>query len=127
MVRDQGSVLLGAIMTKNGGPSSYLADPTGRALYVFPQDTVGTATTAPVSACTDTGGCLAAWPVFAAGSGTLPTGLDPAKLTTFTRPDGMKQSAFDGHPLYYFAGDTSPGATTGGGVDGFDFANPTAL
>jgi predicted lipoprotein with Yx(FWY)xxD motif len=114
------------IQTKNNGPSLYLADPAGRALYVFPADTAGTATSAPVSACTDPG-CLAAWPVFAAGSGTLPTGLDSSKLTSFTRPDGLKQSAFDGHPLYFFAGDTSPGATTGGGVDGFEFASPSAL
>ena len=114
------------VLTKNGGPSLYLADPAGRALYVFASDTVGSAASAPVSACTDPG-CLGAWPVFAAGSGTLPTGLDPAKLTSFTRPDGAKQSAFDGHPLYYFAGDTSPGATSGRGVDGFDTANPSSL
>ena len=114
------------IMTRSGGPVRYLADPTGRALYVLPQDTVGTATTAPISACTDAG-CLAAWPVFAAGAGTLPTGLDPAKLTSFTRPDGTKQSAFDGHPLYYFAGDVSSGNPSGGGVDGFVVADPGAL
>ena len=53
--------------------------------------------------------------------------MDPAKLTSFTRADGMKQSAFDGHPLYYFAGDTAPGATSGLGIDGFDIANPSAL
>ena len=114
------------IVTKNGGPIDYLADPTGRALYVLASDTVGTATSAPVSACTDAA-CLTAWPVFSAAAGTLPTGLDPAKLTSFTRPDGTKQSAFDGHPLYYFAGDTAPGATSGQGIDGFDVADPTAL
>jgi len=114
------------IMTRNGGPVRYLADPTGRALYVFPEDTVGTASSAPISACTDAG-CLATWPVFAAGAGTLPTGLDPAKLTSFTRPDGTRQSAFDGHPLYYFAGDVSPGNPSGGAVDGFVVADPGAL
>jgi predicted lipoprotein with Yx(FWY)xxD motif len=114
------------ILTKDSGPSEYLADPAGRTLYVFANDTVGTATSAPVSACTDAA-CLGAWPVFAAASGTLPTALDPTKLTSFTRPDGTKQSAFDGHPLYYFAGDTKPGDTSGGGVEGFEFANPSAL
>jgi predicted lipoprotein with Yx(FWY)xxD motif len=114
------------IVTKNGGPVDYLADPTGRALYVFPGDKVGTGTLAPVSECTDAG-CLSAWPVFSAGAGTLPTGLDPAKLTSFTRPDGTKQSAFDGHPLYYFVGDTAPGATSGQGADGFEIAVPGAL
>jgi predicted lipoprotein with Yx(FWY)xxD motif len=114
------------IVTKNGGPIDYLADPAGRALYVFPGDTVGNANSAPVSACTDAA-CSSAWPVFSAAAGTLPTGLDPAKLTSFTRPDGAKQSAFDGRPLYYFAGDTAPGATGGLGVDGFDIADPGAL
>jgi predicted lipoprotein with Yx(FWY)xxD motif len=114
------------VVTKNGGPVDYLADPTGRALYVFPGDTTGTATSAPVSACTDAA-CLSAWPVFSAGAGTLPTGLDPAKLTSFTRADGLKQSAFDGHPLYYFVGDTAPGATSGQGADGFDIAVPSTL
>jgi predicted lipoprotein with Yx(FWY)xxD motif len=114
------------ILTKDSGPTEYLADPAGRTLYVFPNDTVGTATSAPVSACTDTA-CLSVWPVFSSDSDILPTGLDPAKLTSFTRPDGTKQSAFDGHPLYYFSGDTQPGDTTGGGVEGFEFASPSAL
>jgi predicted lipoprotein with Yx(FWY)xxD motif len=114
------------IVTKNGGPVDYLADPTGRTLYVFPGDTVGTASSAPVSACTDAA-CLSAWPVFSAAAGTLPTGLDPAKLTSFTRPDGTKQSAFDGHPLYYFVGDTAPGAASGQGADGFEIAVPGGL
>ena len=52
-------------MTKSGGPAIYLADPTGRTLYVFVQDTVGTASNPPVSNCT--GACLAAWPAFLAG------------------------------------------------------------
>src|SRR5262249_10008663 len=41
------------IVTKSSGPVDYLADPTGRALYVLPGDSVGTATSAPVSVCTD--------------------------------------------------------------------------
>ena len=114
------------IVTKNGGPIDYLADPTGRALYVLASDAVGTATSAPISACTDSA-CLSAWPVFSAAAGTLPTSLDPEKLTSFSRPDGTKQSAFDGHPLYYFAGDVTPGATTGQGVDGFEIADPGTL
>lgn len=115
------------LLTKNGGPSLYLADPAGRALYFFANDTVGTASSAPVSACADAT-CLSKWPVFAAAEGTLPTGIDASRLTTFTRADGTKQSAFDGHPLYHFAGDTSPGDTKGHGVNAaFDTVNPTAL
>jgi predicted lipoprotein with Yx(FWY)xxD motif len=115
------------LLTKNGGPALYLADPAGRTLYFFANDTVGTAAAAPVSACTDAT-CLGRWPVFAAGSGTLPTGVDASRLTSFTRADGTKQSAFDGHPLYYFAGDASPSQTNGHGANAaFDTVNPDTL
>ncbi|HZW87609.1 MAG TPA: hypothetical protein VFF12_00900 [Myxococcaceae bacterium] len=91
-------------------------------LYVDSRDTVGNAPTC-------VGACLTNWPVFAAGNGPLPTGIDPSKLTSFTRPDGIVQSAFDGHPLYYFAHDAAPGDVLGrGGLQGaFDTFNPTAL
>ena len=67
------------------------------------------------------------WPVFAAGNGSLPTGVDPAKLTTFTRPDGLTQSALDGHALSYLAHDAAPGDVNGrGGLQGaFDVFNPS--
>jgi predicted lipoprotein with Yx(FWY)xxD motif len=113
------------VMTKSGGPATYLADPVGRTLYVFAQDTVGTASTPPVSNCTDA--CLAVWPAFLATGDVTPTGIDPAKLTTFTRTDGTKQSAFDGHPLYFFQSDTGPGQINGQGVNGFSTVDPTTL
>ncbi len=113
------------VMTKDGGPAEYLADPAGRALYIDAQDTV-TPGSDPVPHCT--GACLNNWPVFAAADGSLPTGIDPAKLTSFTRADGAKQSAFDGHPLYYFVGDTLPGQTNGHGFAArFDTVDPSTL
>jgi len=39
--------------------------------------------------------------------------LDAARFTVFTRTDGKKQSAFDGHPLYYFVDDKVPGDVKG--------------
>ncbi|HET6981888.1 MAG TPA: hypothetical protein VFI53_07085, partial [Myxococcaceae bacterium] len=56
-------------------------------------------------------------------------GIDAAKLTTVTRPDGRAQSAFDGHLLYYFAHDAAPGDLLGrGGLQGaFDVFDPTTL
>ena len=109
-------------MTKTSGPALYLADPAGRTLYVDSRDQVGSA---PRCA----GACLNNWPVFAAGQGPLPTGIDASKLTTFTRPDGLAQSAFDGHPLYYFAHDVAPGDINGrGGLQGaFDLFDPSTL
>jgi predicted lipoprotein with Yx(FWY)xxD motif len=113
------------VMARTGGPAEYLADPTGRTLYFFSQDTVGTATTPPVVNCT--GACAAAWPAFLASGNVLPTGIDPSKLTTFTRADGTQQSAFDGHPLYFFEQDTAPGQVTGQGVNNFNTVDPSSL
>ena len=48
------------------------------------------------------------------------------QLTTFARPDGTMQVAYNGIPLYYFAGDTKAGDTTGQGKNGKWFvASPT--
>ena len=80
-------------MTKTGGPALYLADPAGRTLYIDSRDSAG-------SAPSCAGACLNNWPAFAAGNGSVPTGINPSRLTTFTRPDGIAQSALDGHPLY---------------------------
>ncbi|MGO9831765.1 MAG: hypothetical protein ACLPJH_16630 [Myxococcaceae bacterium] len=114
------------VMTSATGPALYLADPQGRTVYVFADDTVGTATTPPASACT--GACLGTWPLFLADGTTTPTGVDASKLTTFTRADGSLQSAFDGHPLYYYSGDVQPGQTNGEGFMGvWATVNPTTL
>ena len=109
-------------MTKAGGPALYLADPAGRTLYIDARDTSG-----PAPTCV--GACLNNWPAFLAGSGSLPTGIDPSKLTKVTRPDGLTQSALDGHLLYYFAHDAAPGDTNGrGGLQGaFDTFDPSTL
>jgi predicted lipoprotein with Yx(FWY)xxD motif len=109
-------------MTRSGGPAIYLADPAGRTLYIDARDNAG-------SGPTCVGACLNNWPPFVAGSGPLPTGIDPAKLTTITRPDGLTQSAFDGHLLYHFARDAAPGDLLGrGGLQGaFDVFDPTTL
>jgi len=107
-------------------PTLYLADGTGRTLYYFFQDTVGTATSAPVSACT--GSCLTTWPIFDSSSTVVPSILQASDFTVFTRPDGQMQSAYKGHPLYYFAGDAAPGDTKGRGVNGvWDSLDPRVL
>jgi hypothetical protein len=53
------------------------------------------------------------------GSLTAAGSVTEADLTTFTRSDGTKQVAYDGHPLYYFDGDTGAGQVTGQGSDAF--------
>ncbi len=39
----------------------------------------------------------------------------------------MQQSAYRGHPLYYYVGDTAPGETNGRGVPNWQTIDPTAL
>ncbi|HEY2669208.1 MAG TPA: hypothetical protein VGJ07_02410 [Rugosimonospora sp.] len=100
-----------AVVTTHSGPlGSYLTDASGRTLYLFATDT-GT-----MSTCVGT--CATNWPPLTttgaprAGSGTA--GPD---LTTTTRTDGSTQVDYHGHPLYYYAGDTSPGDAKGQGLN----------
>jgi predicted lipoprotein with Yx(FWY)xxD motif len=100
------------VKTQAGPAGSYLADASGRALYLFASDTRST------SSCT--GACAAAWPPLTAkGSVTASDGAASSDIATITRPDGAKQVTYAGHPLYYFAGDSGAGQTNGQGVDGF--------
>jgi len=38
-------------------------------------------------------------------------------LGTITRSNGAKQATWDGHPLYTYVGDTSPGTNKGNGLN----------
>ncbi len=105
----------------------FLTDGGGRSLYVFASDTVGTSTTAPVSAC-QTGGCATNWPVFTLGPTIAPGTLAGTDFTTLTWTDGTtKQVVYKGHPLYYFKGDAAaPGAVAGRAVPNWATLDPTA-
>jgi predicted lipoprotein with Yx(FWY)xxD motif len=86
-----------------------LVDGQGRTVYVFANDNTN------VSTCT--GACAADWPPVPAPS-SLPCALPgvSAALGTTTRSDGSHQLTVAGHPVYRFAGDTSPGQTKGQGI-----------
>lgn len=43
--------------------------------------------------------------------------MSAAELGTTKRTDGTTEVAYNGHPLYYYAGDAKPGDTTGQGLD----------
>jgi len=87
-----------------------LTDSTGRTLYFFSDDAQSTST------CT--GGCTDLWPTFLVDSAalTIDASLTRADFTTVTRPDGTKQTAYKGWPLYYYKGDTQAGQTNGDNV-----------
>lgn len=89
----------------------YFADSAGRTLYLFTKDT------APgESTCYDE--CATNWPPFVANEPfALPLGVG-GELSTVQRTDGTTQVAYNGMPLYYFAGDTAAGDTNGQGVGG---------
>jgi predicted lipoprotein with Yx(FWY)xxD motif len=113
------SPVVGQVSIATGSLGSYLADSNGRSLYLFEADTSSTST------CT--GACATAWPPFVVPSGQTPTiatsptssSIQSSLLATSARSDGTTQVTYNGHPLYYFSGDTGPGTTAGQGLNEF--------
>jgi predicted lipoprotein with Yx(FWY)xxD motif len=100
------------IGTASGADGTYLVGPSGRALYMFDADHNGK------SACS--GACVSTWPpLIAATTPATSGGAMSADLGTITRTDGSKQVTYNGHPLYYYAGDSGPGMISGQGNDTF--------
>jgi predicted lipoprotein with Yx(FWY)xxD motif len=96
--------------TSSGG--AFLTDGSGRAMYLFLADGKNK------SSCS--GACASAWPpVIVTGQPTAASGVNASDLSTITRSDGTKQVTYNGHPLYYYAGDTGPGMDNGQGLNGF--------
>jgi predicted lipoprotein with Yx(FWY)xxD motif len=89
--------------TDSGG---LLRDKAGKTLYTFDKDSGNE------SRCFD--GCATAWPPFMAAEGAQAKD----KLTLVARKGGGMQWAFDGKPLYYFAGDAKVGDVSGDGSGG---------
>jgi predicted lipoprotein with Yx(FWY)xxD motif len=79
------------LVTHHGPDGAYLTDAKGRTVYIFSADSGGT------SACS--GSCASEWP--------------PVKTA------GGKQMVFDGHPVYYFSGDSAAGDMKGEGLKDF--------
>jgi predicted lipoprotein with Yx(FWY)xxD motif len=93
------------LAAKTIGSQQVVTNSAGMTVYWFAPDTSTT------SKCT--GSCATFWPPVkgpvTAGSGVTGT------LGTITRSDGTKQATYDGHPLYTYVGDKSPGQATGNG------------
>ena len=100
------------ITTHAGSAGTFLTDGSGRTVYLWAKDGMN------MSACS--GACATAWPpVPATGKLTATGGAKASDLGTITRSDGTKQVTYDGHPLYYFVGDSAAGQTNGQGSDNF--------
>jgi predicted lipoprotein with Yx(FWY)xxD motif len=89
-----------------------LVDSRGRSLYLFEQDKGTTST------CY--GACASLWPpLTVSGSPKVAAGIVASKLGTTKRKDGHSELTYNGHPLYYYAGDQKAGDTTGEGLNQF--------
>ena len=104
-----GVATVSAASTKLG---MVLVDGSGRTLYLFEKDQPNQ------SACT--GACVAAWPIDqSSGTPKAGGGVKASLLGTIRRADGTTQVAYNGHPLYYYSGDSGAGQLNGQGVDAF--------
>jgi len=89
-----------------------LVDSQGRTLYLFQHDGGAKST------CS--GSCAVNWtPLRATGTPTVGAGANASLTATTTRSNGREQVTYNGHPLYRFSGDHSPGDTNGQGVNAF--------
>ena len=96
-----------AVATSNLG--KILSDARGRTLYLFTKDATSS------SSCTGT--CLSVWPPDDANGGAQAgSGVSSALLG---KTAGGAQVTYNGHPLYYYVGDTKPGDTNGQDLNQF--------
>lgn len=103
-----------SIKTESGTAGTFLADQSGRTLYIFTSDQGTT------SSCY--GACATAWPpMLTTGSVGVSGAAVASDLGTTKRTDGTTQVTYAGHPLYYFQSDSNPGMTKGQGVQGVWF------
>ncbi len=96
------------ITTAKSSAGTFLTNSSGRAVYLWVKDT------GDMSTCN--GACAGAWPpVTTTGTATATGSAKASDIGTITRSDGTKQVTYDGHPLYYFSGDSGPGTASRAG------------
>jgi predicted lipoprotein with Yx(FWY)xxD motif len=96
----------GAVSVKVATSSlgSFLTDGQGRTLYLFTRDS------GVSSSCS--GGCASVWPPLTSST-AVQVGTGASATLLGTTAGGQQQVTYNGHPLYYYAGDTTPGQTNG--------------
>jgi predicted lipoprotein with Yx(FWY)xxD motif len=105
-------------VTPNAQIGDYVSDGAGRTLYRFDDDSANP----PKSTCN--GDCAKTWPplLIKSPGKIYPKGINPRILGYVERADGHCQVTINGHPVYYFSGDTRPGDFRGQGLKGKWFA-----
>src|SRR4051794_7467954 len=97
---------------ENSNLGKILDDSKGDTLYLFQKDS------STKSTCT--GACASAWPPLrVTGKPVVGAGVTASMLGSSPRSDGKAQVTYNGHPLYTFTGDQSPGDTSGQGANAF--------
>jgi predicted lipoprotein with Yx(FWY)xxD motif len=101
-----------AVSIRSTSLGKTLVDANGRTLYLFAGDR------ANVSRLSGAG--LSVWPRFiGTGAVKASNGALAAKIGTITSPSGVRQVTYNGHPLYYYVGDSAPNSTRGQGLNQF--------
>lgn len=105
-----GATAAGKLTTRDvADVGTVLVDGKGMTLYTNEAENAGRIRC--VDACTDF------WPPVTADKGHVPAGVPgmPGAFGVVDRPDGTTQLALDGHPLYTFSEDRTPGSARGNG------------
>lgn len=96
-----------------GSLGEIVVDDEGRTVYLFEKDDEP-----DESYCHDA--CESVWPpVTTSRMPEVQAPLDASRVTLLTREGGLRQVVYDGHPLYYYQGDTSRADTNGQEKDQF--------
>jgi predicted lipoprotein with Yx(FWY)xxD motif len=97
---------------------TYLTNSTGYTLYIDTSDVANSGT----SSCTAS--CANVWPPFYPANLTIQPGFNATWFGIINRTGGKSmQVTYKGQPLYFYNGDSKPGAITGNGAGTFVVAN----
>ncbi len=104
-----------AVSVKTSSSSKYgtiIVTNSGMTLYML------TADSPTKSVCTQS--CPLIWPPLTTKADPLAGhGVEAKHLGTIARSAGVHQVTYNGHPLYTYSGDSSPGQVNGEGIDSF--------